>query len=167
MDCHLSLLRALNELNFQVNAIIMDAVNIHKFAAIRLGDGYQPLSILPSADYNMLALKVRTLRSYLEGSYQSNHSKFRSADHYYDQILKASMTILDANKFISIGTDFARASIDYYYLINENLRLEYTKLEKFLSEATTRNMEGFDIEEYKRRIIKFIKETNDAIAVLR
>ncbi len=96
---HIEYLKYLNRLNFNINNILSDIVNIDKFGRILLKSNYQTFSFLPNNSYLDIALQIRTLKGYLT----TNQKLYTSTDtqaRYYKEIIEASDRIFNTNIFI-------------------------------------------------------------------
>jgi hypothetical protein len=161
--CLMDFLSQLNEFLYRINKIITDIVSIEKFGEVLLGEKYRTFKYLPSNDYNIIALKIRTFRSYLEANFKQVGETYSSKEHYYKEIIESSETVLDANHFIDVVGIFERSAVNYFYLVPKKIQEKYSFLVGSISEATVKNLEHFDINQLKNYLVEYIREVNAEI----
>ena len=140
-DSHIAYLECLNNFLFEINNLLMNILKIHKFGSILLGESFASFCFLPNNDFNLIALKIRTFRVYLESNKPLAGDKYSSKNHYYNEIIKSSENILDPNYFISITSNFEKKAINYYYFIDKGIREKHDKLVYEINQATIKDME--------------------------
>ena len=165
-ESHIEYMKLTNKFLWEINKIITSMVNIQKMGFILVGDSnnpnlYEPYFYGNLNDYLFVVNKIRNLRKFVENI--SPSSGYTSVEHYKEQIILLSDDILNFNKLVSIGSDYEREAANYYYFINENLLKEHALIINELSNATKKNMNGFDIEVFKKRVLLQIKKTNELI----
>jgi hypothetical protein len=161
-DCHLGYLKILNELCYQIHQIITDLDNIDKFGEFLLGSRYAKFKLLPCNDYCEIRLKILSLSSYLN-QFASNCNYNIDKKLSYDEIVKRIDRLSDLNKFLEIASNFEKEAINYKYLIDKSLIDKYKTILLSFQEATSSNMNKFDIIIFEQNIIDYAAEVSKVI----
>jgi hypothetical protein len=163
IEIHIEYLKHMDTFNFEINYVLNTIVNIDKYSNQLLGNSiYAPLSIGPINDYFMMSLKIDTLRAYLNSTstaYQSHLNKRK----LFEIIMKDISEILNPDLFINICGKFEHNACTYFYMIDKNLREEYKTIIKKIQFTSQNNMQGFDIQDFKKMLVNHIFSINDII----
>jgi hypothetical protein len=167
-DIHIQYLKNTNMYLADVNSLLTSIYNIKKFGVNILGQNFKQFDFFmdngyPSKDYLFICNKVRDLRKYIELNMKVDDGIYSSYRQYCTDIIKLSENILDPYYFINICTKYQKETIDYYYLIDNDIKIDYTNLITDISSFSNKNMENFDIVNYKENIYNHILRINGKI----
>jgi hypothetical protein len=166
-ESHIEYMKLTNEFLSDINNLITSMVNIQKISFLLIGDQNDPdkyeLFFYKNLNYyNLVVNKVRALRKYID-TIDFNTEEYSSKNHYKEQIVKLSDDILNFNIFVSICSKYEKNAVNYYYFINKKLREDHADIINNISNATTRNMTDFNIEDTKKQIVLHIQKINENI----
>jgi hypothetical protein len=163
-DCHIEYLKLTNNYLCDINTIMMAILNIEKFGFSVYGDTeYKKFSYLRYNDYLIIRTKIREFRKYADSHRVKNTGVYTSRYHQYEEIIKLSNLVLEPYLFIDSTHVYERDAGNYYYNLQENIQKEYDKIISSVTEATTNNFDGFNIENFKKNLISHIMNIKKVI----
>ena len=165
--CLIEYLTFTNNFLTEVNAMIMELVNLQKLA-INLIDFDKNSNVKSEyfyenlKDYNVVTLKIRGLRKEIE-RLKIDETTYSSKKQYKEEFIKQSDDVLNFNKFVEICETYQQKALNYYYLISRDLRKEHADIINKITKATQNNLVNFNIENLKKDLINHINHINEKI----
>ena len=166
-SCLLEYLTFTNNFLTEVNAMIMELVNLQKLA-INLIDFDKNSNVKNEyfyenlKDYNVVTLKIRELRKEIE-RLKIDETRYSFKKQYKEEFIKQSDDVLNFNKFVEICETYQQKALNYYYLISRDLRKEHADIINKIAKATQNNLVNFNIENLKKDLINHINHINEKI----
>lgn len=159
-QCCLSLLKSFNDYLSEINEIIINISTVKKIGPIVCGNYYMDYQIDDISDYFIIMTKIKDFRYFLNTKFEKQWEKNTLFEKYFETLNKTLNDLLDFDLFVKITRELEKESINYYYTINKSLQKGYNKLIQKVQEYTSKNMQLFNIEDFKKELIVFIKEIN-------
>jgi len=160
---HIEYLKHVNILNYKINKLLNNIINIHKFSSNILNNNYNTLNILPVNDLFYVLLRINTLRAFLNCNSSMFNKPNTNYNSQYNQIMKMISEVLEPNLLVDIFSEFEKEACNFYYLIKPNLRSEYKIIIKKIQYFSQNYAVGLDIEELKKTLTDHIILINETI----
>jgi len=163
INIHFEYMKFVNILNYEINKLLSNIINIQKFSRNLLGENSNHLSVFPINNFYDVCLKLNTLRAYFNcnsaGFDVPNTNKYAQ----YNQIMKMINEVLEPNLFVNVYSDFEKNACNYYLLVKRNIRKEYISIIKQMQHFTTNSADGLDLEGLKKVLVDHIFSLNEII----
>jgi len=162
-DRTIEYLKHVNIFYADISDVYQNIEIIRQLSGHLLENEYEKYEIVINNDYSILKIfnKIEILQKYLnenENNYNDEEKKI-----IFKLIVSKINEILDPYIFKNKFEKFTRNAINYYYLIDKNLRDEYNKLIEIIIDFSANAMDKFNIAEYVEIIDQHIISINENI----
>ncbi|MCL2765000.1 MAG: hypothetical protein FWD40_06940 [Treponema sp.] len=161
--CYISFLNAFNEYLSDINEIIMNILKINKLGPIVCDDEFRKFIITDLSNYYNVITVIKEFRFYLNNKLKKHWLENTLYEEYYKKLQIAANEMVDFDLFIRITKKMQKNSINYYYIIDHKLRNKYDEILKEVQEYTMKNMYDFNIENFNKELVDYIKVINNTM----
>jgi hypothetical protein len=163
-DVHLEFLKSINLFLYDVNDIITKIADINVLGIKLLNQNYNNYENDINDDYNLIMQRVVIFQNdlFIRKLFpQITNNPHNTGDL---EILKNLIDdIRNFKLFQKIGSKLEKKAVNYLLLIDYGLKLKYENIINKLEIATNLRMKGMKLNNYKAKIIIFIKDINNKI----
>jgi len=165
-NCYNNYLNSFNNYLADINDILIDILKINKLGNIVCGKSFLQYQITDLSDYYLVMTKVKEFRYFLNAKFTKYWANNTLYEDYFKKLQETTNKLVNFDLFIEITNNMQKSSINYYYVINDSLRKQYDDILEIIHKNTSNNMRHFDIEDFKRLLVKYIKDINNVMLKL-
>ena len=158
-NCYINFLSIVNTFLSDVTYIIKELADLERLPALMLNEPNEKVNFTNWKDYKSIVNDINEMKKTIS-NLAIDATSMPIIFSYKELYLKIANDVIYFDKFSEISSKYERSAVNYYHLISGKIKNKSENIIKQLEVVTNNDMSNFDIWDFKRQLIEFVKEIN-------